>query len=192
LSFTQGVNGYAGVSDASIASLGYSSGNPLGTVYKTTDQLYTYALDYTTKGLIRFDVSQIPSTSTVVSAKLDLTFESWVGPQTLLGGFLKTPWSYSSSSLGWASGGAGSNWSVPGIGSGDLTGTTFAFSGIDTSGYQRKSVALDAATVQGWIKSGSTNNGVVLSNQDSGKVLRIYSSRAADQAKRPTLTITYQ
>jgi hypothetical protein len=121
-----------------------------------------------------------------------MTFESWVSPQTLIVNFLKTPWSYSATGFGWTSGGSGSAWSVPGISSGDLYGPTAFFSNLDASGYQRRSVALDAASVQAWVRSASANQGLVLTNQDSGKVLRIYSSEVADAAKRPTLTLTYQ
>lgn len=193
VTLTQGVNGYAGVTDASIASLNYSSSaNPTGTVYKTNDMLYTYGLDYTAKALIRFDVSQIPATASVVSAKLDMTIESWVSPQVLIGNFLKTPWSYSSSTFGWSSGGSGSAWTAPGIGAGDVQGPAFSFSNIDASGYQRRSVTLDAATVQTWVRSASANQGIVLANRDAGKVLRIFSSEASDAAKRPSLTVTYR
>jgi hypothetical protein len=192
LSLTQGVNGYSGVSDVSISNLYYSSANnPTGTVYRTNDMLYTYALDYTTKALIRFDVSQIPSTASVVSAKLDVTVESWTSPQTLIGNFLATPWSYASASLGWTSGGAGS-WKTAGIGASDVTGPAFTFFGINASGYQRKTVALDPASVTAWLQSSTANQGIVLANQDPGKVLRIYSSEASDPAKRPTLSVSYQ
>jgi hypothetical protein len=180
------------VTDASISSLNYSTGNPLGTVYKTNDVLYTYTLDYTSKGLIRFDVSQIPTSATVVSAKLDLTFESWVGPQTLVGSYLTTPWSYGSASLGWSNGGAGAAWASLGIGAGDVHGPAFNFLGIDASGNQRKSVALDAASVQSWVRTPTANQGLVLANADTAKILRIFSSEAADSAKRPSLSIIYQ
>lgn len=192
LTLTQGVNGYTGVTDASIASLGASAGNPVGTVYKTNDMLYTYALDYTAKALVRFDLSQVPATATIDSAKLDLTVESWVSAQVLVGNFLSTPWSYSSSSFGWASGGSGTAWKTPGIGSSDVKGPSFSFLNIDGSGYQRRSVTLDAASVQAWVKTPSANQGVVLANRDANKVLRIYSSEAADAAKRPSLTVTYR
>lgn len=193
LTFTQGVNGYTGVQDASISNLSYTAAaNPVGTTYKTNDQLYTYTLDYTTKGLIRFDVSQIPTTATVTAAKLDVTFESWVGPQTLNGNFLKTPWSYTSSSLGWSSGGAGVAWTTPGIGAADTQGPSFQFISIGATGYQRKSVVLDAASVQAWVRSAAANQGLVLANADVSKVLRIYSSEAANTAQRPTLSVTFQ
>jgi hypothetical protein len=184
VTFTQGVNGYTGVTDASIAST--------GTVFKTNDVLYSWVLDYTAKALIRFDVSQIPTTASVVSAKLDMTFESWVSPQALNVNFLKTPWSYSATSFGWTSTGSGTAWTVPGIGSGDFYGPTLLFQNLDASGYQRRSMALDAASVQAWVRSASANQGLALTNRDAGKVLRIYSSEAADAAKRPTLTLTYQ
>jgi hypothetical protein len=193
LTLTQGVNGYGGVTDASISNLYYSAAsNPTGAVYKTNDMLYVYGLDYLTKAVIKFDVSAIPSTATVTAASLAVTFESWTGPQTLLGGFLSKAWSYSAASFGWSSTGAGTNWSVPGIGAADTQGgPAFMIFGIDASGYQRKSVALDPASVQRWVRDAAANQGLVLMNQDAGKVLRIFSSDAGNVAQRPSLSITY-
>ena len=190
--FTQGVNGYSGVTDATISNLYYSaSSNPVGTVYKSNDMLYTYTLDYTTKALIKFDLAQVPTTATVTAASLTVTLESWVSPQTLLGNFLKTPWSDGALTFGWTNTGTGLSWASPGIGAGDLQGPSFQLAGIDASGYQRKSIALDAASVQNWVRNGATNQGLVLANQDTGKVLRLYSSEASNLAQRPTLSVTY-
>jgi hypothetical protein len=36
------------------------------------------------------------------------------------------------------------------------------------------------------------NQGLVLANRDAGKILRIYSSDAADASQRPTLEVTFQ
>ncbi|WP_437715722.1 DNRLRE domain-containing protein [Sorangium sp. So ce448] len=192
LTFTQGVNGYTGVQDVSISSMNYSSSNPVGTVYRTNDVLLADTRRHTTKALIRFDVSQIPTTATVTAATLAVTFESWVGPQTLNGNFMKTPWSYGSATLGFSSGGAGSDWTAPGIGSGDVEGPTFQFLNIDSSGYQRRSIALDPGSVQRWVRSSAANQGLVLANSATGKDLRICSSEVANVARRPTLSVTFQ
>jgi hypothetical protein len=192
-SFTQGVDGYSGVSDASISNLYYSStSTPAGTTFKTNDMLYTYTLDYTTKALLKFDLTQVPTGAKVVAAKLGLTFESWTSPQALVGQFLGTPWSIASASLGWTNGGAGAAWKTLGIGATDVVGTSFLFSSIDASGYQRKTVALDPASVQRWVSFPLENQGLVLASRDLGKVLRIYSSEATDPGKRPTLEVTFQ
>jgi hypothetical protein len=188
-SFIQGVNGYTGVRDATVSSLYYPS-NPKGTVFRDNDVLYTYALDYTAKALLRFDVSSIPASAQVRSASLDVTFESWTA-QTLTGNFLATPWSYDAPSLGWVDSGAGRPWTTPGIGSGDVTGPSFQWTNIDASGYQRKSVALDVASVQRWVQDASMNQGVVLTNPNPGKVLRVFSSEASDPARRPKLAVTF-
>jgi hypothetical protein len=186
------VDGYTGVLDASISNLYYSSSsNPAGTVYKTNDTLYTYTLDYTTKALIRFDVSSIPATAVVSSATLSVTAESWVSSQSLIGNFLATPWSYGGTGFGWTSTGAGSAWSTPGTGAADVAGPRFLFTGIDASGYQRKSVELDAPSVQRWVREASTNQGVILMNPNSGRVLRLFSSEVKNAAQRPTLSVTY-
>jgi hypothetical protein len=133
----------------------------------------------------------IPASATVVSATLALTFQSWVGPQTLLGDFVGTPWDYASPTLGWTSAGNDTAWAIPGIGAGDVDGVRFRFSGIDASGYQRKTVALDAAGVQDWVRDPASNQGLRLQNKSTGKLLRIYSSEAATAAQRPTLSVTY-
>jgi hypothetical protein len=110
----------------------------------------------------------------------------------LVGQFLSTPWSFASASLGWTNGGAGVAWKTLGVGASDVVGSSFLFSNIDASGYQRRSVALDAASVQRWVSFPLDNQGLVLANRDAGKVLRIYSSEAVDTAKRPTLEVTFQ
>jgi hypothetical protein len=193
LSFTQGVSGYAGAQDGSISNLNYSaSSNPTGTAYKSNDTLYVYALDYTTKALLKFDISQVPSTARVTAASLDVTFESWSNPQTVLGSYVETPWSLAASAFGWTQGGSGSAWGTPGIGPSDLLAPTFAIAGINASGYQRRTIGLDTATVQSWVGSAAANQGVLLVNQDAGKVLRIFSSEASNSAYRPTLKVTFQ
>jgi hypothetical protein len=191
VSFTQGVNGYSGVRDASIASLYYPS-NPRGTVFKDNDTLLTYALDYTAKALLKFDVSSIPAIAQVEAAALEVTFESWVNLQTLVGNFLSTPWNYDAPGFGWADGGAGAPWTTAGIGPGDATGPSFQWASIDASGYQRKSVALDPAGVQRWVQNPAANQGVVLTNPNPGKVLRVFSSEASDPTKRPKLSVTFR
>jgi len=94
--------------------------------------------------------------------------------------------------LGWTQTGAGSAWTSPGIGSADVRGPSFLFSDINANGYQRKSVVLDASSVQQWVQGGAANQGLVLVNQNAGKVLRIYSSEAVNASHRPTLSVTYQ
>jgi hypothetical protein len=109
----------------------------------------------------------------------------------LLGNFLKTPWSDGALTFGWTNTGTGLSWASPGIGAGDLQGPSFQLGGIDASGYQRRTIALDPASVQNWVRNGATNQGLVLANQDTGKVLRLYSSEASNVAQRPTLSVTY-
>ncbi|HEX6272920.1 MAG TPA: DNRLRE domain-containing protein [Polyangiaceae bacterium] len=192
VTFTSGVDGYAGTVDASIASLDYSSSkNPEGTVYKVDGMLYTYTLAYAAKALLRFDVSSIPANAVIRSASLSVTAESWVNSQSLIGNFLATPWDLTGASFGWTSGGAGSAWSVPGIGSGDVAGPRFLLTGIDASGYQRKTAELDPASVERWVREPSTNHGVLLTNPNSNRVLRLFSSEAKNAAQRPTLSVTY-
>jgi hypothetical protein len=153
--------------------------------------LYSYSLDYTTKALILFDLSSIPASASVKSASLDVTIESWINPQQLIGQFVTTPWNYDAPGFGWTDSGTMA-WKTLGIGSADVAGPIFGFTNIDASGYQRRSAALDAASVQSWIHDSAANRGVVLTNPNANKVLRILSSEASNPAQRPTLTVTYE
>jgi hypothetical protein len=136
-------------------------------------------------------VSSIPAGAQVRAAELEVTFESWINPQTLDGNFLATPWNYDAG-FGWVATGTGASWTAPGIGSGDVTGPGFRFSDIDASGYQRKFVTLDPGSVQRWVHDAATNQGVVLTNPNPGNVLRLFSSEASDPGKRPRLSVSYQ
>ena len=77
------------------------------------------------------------------------------------------------------------------MGASDLIGPRFLLTGIDASGYQRKSVELDPASVQKWVHDASANHGVLLTNPNSGRVLRVFSSEAKNAAQRPSLSVTY-
>jgi hypothetical protein len=73
-----------------------------------------------------------------------------------------------------------------------VTGPAFLLTGIGSGGYQRKSIALDPARVQAWVSDPAQNQGLVLVNQASGKVLRMCSSESTNLARRPTLSITFE
>ena len=192
VSFTQGVADYRGVRDATISNLYYTSTNTRGTTFPIIDRLFTYALpSYQTKALLRFDLASVPADASVTKASLELTVESWVGPQALTGSFLATDWEIASPAFGWTETGSAGRWASPGIGAADITGPSFRISGIGASGAQLKTVELDALAVQSWVRNPATNHGLVLSNTERDKVLRVYASEASNSATRPTLRLTY-
>jgi hypothetical protein len=160
-----------------------------GVTFKDNDRLYAYVTSYAAKALLKFDVSSIPSTATVASARLDVMVESWINGAGLSGDFLTTSWDYAT--VGNIHATSGTTWTQAGIGTSDVANKPFTFPAINASGNQKKSVDLDAAQIQAWIANAAANRGLVVSNPTSG-ILRIFSSEASNAVDRPTLTVTYR
>ncbi|HXU72622.1 MAG TPA: DNRLRE domain-containing protein [Polyangia bacterium] len=188
VSFVNGVNGYAGTRDVSISTQYSANG-----VTTTSGELMTWKISgasgYEERALVRFDGISLPAGARVSAATLTLTFDNWSTGFTVNGGYLGAAWNPSSAALGWIGRDDGASWAAPG---GDqIAGKSFSVSGFAGSGDEVKTVALDAAVVQGWIDSPSTNQGVLLVNGTSDKVTRIYGADDGNVARRPKLTITY-
>jgi len=138
------------------------------------------------RGLLRFVVGTIPTGSTVVSARLHLTLtaesigamialspvtESWVGTVAT--------WVMRTASQSWTTAGAGS----PGSAAAPIA--SFVAPKVGSV-----SVDLPTATVQSWVDTPSSNNGVVFSATGGGDV-RLESSESATATARPELVVTY-
>jgi glucose/arabinose dehydrogenase len=200
--FQQGVNGYAGTTDASISTqyAPYTSGN--GTTDFTATQLGVYqttgAGSYTMEGLVRFGNLGIPAGAAVTGATLTLTVDTWTANPTVRGFYLAAPWSGtpgpSSSQLGWLHRGTGSDWAVPGAGGQGtdvVAGNSFVIPGIRAVGQQTITINLDPAVVQAWVNNPSADQGILLVNQSPGAIVRINASENSNVVSRPKLTLTY-
>jgi hypothetical protein len=197
----QGVNGYTGTSDVSISTQygQYNGGN--GTTSLTDSQLGVYKIagssGYTTEGMIRFANLGIAPGSTVASATLTLSVESWTAGATIRGYYIQAPWSTTSggnSSLGWIHRGTGQDWATAGaLGQGTdvVAGKSFVISGITATGTQSKTITLDPAIVQNWIDNPAADQGILLVNETTGAVVRINASENTNVALRPKLSIAF-
>ena len=194
----QGVNGYAGTTDADISTqyAEFTGGN--GSTGTTGDQLGVYQLPgtsgYTIEGLIRFSDLGITPNATVTSATLTLNVDTWDTP-TIRGYYLAAPWTTApGTDLGWIHRGTGQNWATPGaLGQGTdvIAGKSFVIPGITASGPQTRTISLDPAVVQSWINNPSADQGVLLVNETTGAVVRVNTSENATIATRPKLSVTY-
>src|SRR5204863_8648585 len=131
--------------------------------------------------------------STVTAASLSLTFDNWSTGFTVRGYYVKSPW-HVTSALGWLNRDPSLLWATPGArGSGtDVLATpTFAVSGFAGTGVDPKPVALDPAVVQGWLTNGASNQGLLLVNEATDAITRVYSSEDGTPSRRPTLSVTY-
>ncbi len=188
--FQSGANGYSSTVDGLIRSDTGTGANDFGGT--STLIMINTTGGYEAEALIRFDNLSLPAGSTVTSASVDLTFEDFSGGHDLRGYYVKNPWTTAAK---WVPRDATHNWNTPGAkGSGTDISSTPAFT--DTSGWTgagviAKTYPLDVTTVQGWIDTPSTNQGLVLMNAASNKTLRVYTAENATAAYHPKLTINY-
>src|SRR5882724_6690327 len=106
LTFQNGVNGYAGSKDVSINTqyAQYNGGN--GTLWRGDPELGCYTTTgtgaYSVRYLLKFGGLTVPAGSTVVSATLSISFDSWnPGSGNITGFYLNNIWDAASSKIGW-------------------------------------------------------------------------------------------
>jgi len=142
-------------------------------------------------GLIRFDLSSIPHTATVVSGtlRLDVEYATNSNPITVSLYALNRPWSETEAT--WVQAAAGNPWFIGGANGipQDRSGTLAAtLTMTDTSVYTFDITSL----VQGWVANPSTNHGLVIKATAGPDVeYAIWSSDWLNPSPRPLLQVTY-
>ena len=151
------------------------------------------------RGLLKFDLSSIPSGSTITSAILTLTlyhagsFRA-SNNRTMYANRMKRAWVESEAT--WNIYSSGNNWATAGGGTNasDVDFTAFGNVAMTTSDADEseKSITLSASLVQEWLDGTFTNNGLMLSmGTESDDMYIFHSSDGATSSKRPKLVITY-
>lgn len=190
LVFRQGVSplpGYGGASDTYISDYGVGDET---TNFGGVSFLSVRAIGRSA-ALLRFDVSSIPLTATVLAASLSLSVEgrSDAAPLPVAAHALLRPWAANEAT--WRQAAAGVDWAGPGAqgaqdrGGQPVAGQTFA--------------AVDAwydldlrAIVQAWVTDPAANYGILLASLDGGDVeYRLRSAEATSESLRPKLVVTY-
>ncbi|HUW82091.1 MAG TPA: Calx-beta domain-containing protein, partial [Phycisphaerae bacterium] len=145
------------------------------------------------RSLIKFDVSAIPTTVTVMSAKLQIMIEKADGTKTIEAYQVYRPWTRTGST--WNNYDGGSLWASAGCSdttvdrSGVLAGSVVIASG-DVG--QWKEIDLDAGLVQGWVAGTNPNNGVLLKAVDEAALeIRYRAENYTTVGERPKLVVTY-
>lgn len=180
VTFQQGLDGYAGVADTFISSY-----TPNGN-YGTLNYLSTHS-DGRYRGLIRFDLSSIPSGVTILEARLELNLYYPSGtfqPMTLKAYPIRRPWNVSE--VTW-----NQPWATPGCGdtSTDRAATPAGSIIISQSGLHRLDVT---SAVAGWVADPSANHGLLLISE--APIGMQYNYRASEYTvltDRPKLVVTY-
>ncbi|MBV8758841.1 MAG: DNRLRE domain-containing protein [Deltaproteobacteria bacterium] len=153
----------------------------------------TVGATYEAEAFVRFDNLSLPAGSTITSATLTLTFQDYSGGETLRGYYLLQSWD--SSTVGWTNRDSTHTWNTAGAkGAGTDRSSTEMITDVDwtAGGDVTKVYPLSPSVVQGWVDTPSTNDGIVLQNNDANdKNLYIHTSRDTNAAFRPLLTIEY-
>ncbi len=181
----QGLNGYAGVEDTFIASTDADT-NFAGDTYV---RLHS---DGRMKGLLRFDLSAIPSQALIVSATLEMMIYYPSGsfsPLTISAYPISTTWNVHE--VTWRQAAAGKPWGAPGCmdTTTDRSPTPAGSTTVSQSGVYRMDLT---PAVAGWVAAPDTNHGILMVAQ--GPVSTQINQAASEfvtLSSRPKLTITY-
>ncbi|NLO70197.1 MAG: DNRLRE domain-containing protein [Porphyromonadaceae bacterium] len=163
-----------------------------GRNFGTCDELWVGAA-FTRRTLIKFDLSLLPSTSTINSATLSLYQYGTAGADTLEVNIHKINNSWIEGTGTCSSGTSGITWT--GHTASGFFETSISANTKISSTPGDKMINISTALVQDWINTPSNNNGILLklaSEPSSGhRSRRFRSKEAANPAERPKLIIGY-
>jgi len=142
------------------------------------------------RALLRFDLSSLAPGTPVTSALLRLHFSaggaSTVNLHPVLEAWTEGTQSGTAGVVNQVQRTAGTSWTTAGAGSPGSAGASIASFAASTGA---NTVALPAATVQGWVNTPSTNFGVVIACSGDSS---FSSSENATSSSRPQLEVTHQ
>jgi len=194
--FQNGANAYSDAQDISINTQysEYNGGN--GTQWRGDPELGCYTTtgtdSYTARYLLKFGNLSIPAGSTVISATLTISLESWnAGSGNITGFYLNNAWNAASNTIGWLHRDDSHDWAAAGAsaaGIDTVAGKTFQVPALQPIGVQALTIALDRNQIQSWIDSPAANQGIMLVNNNPGEIVRPVST-VGTQNSRPLLTI---
>jgi hypothetical protein len=143
-------------------------------------------------GLLRFDLTVIPATATVVSAELQLVVDDFDAPTTLRIHRVLESWTEGAllaipGACNWIQRDSASNWSDDGAAPPASSGPELTSFAVPALGDYK--VALPASLVQAWVATPANNHGVLFRN-DSRDRAGFVSSEGNDP-DRPLLSVVY-
>ena len=183
VTFQDGVSGYAGTTDATIASASATSNfgtNALLEVDGDPDQ----------SALLRFDLATIPSSATVTT--VTLTFNITNGSDSAYQIFALKQ-AFAEGSTTWNLAQTGVNGQTAGANGANDRETTSL--GATPTGTGELSVTLNAAglaKVQSWVSNPATNFGFIIMDAVNTNGADLRSSETGTATQRPKISVTYQ
>jgi hypothetical protein len=166
----------------------FNSGVNQTTNYGTDASFYIgMASGQTLRGLLKFDLSTIPTGTQVASANLYLNCATYSIAATLKVHKILLSWVEAEET--YQKRYTGVNWTSNGLGSGtDYTASEMGTIGVSASGI--KTIPLDITTVQDWINTPANNCGMLLKNETEATNYNLWStSTDATASLRPKLVL---
>lgn len=176
LRLQDGVNGYAGTTDAYVASGRLTTNYGAVTALRADGSDGAYGRQV---ALLRWDVSTIPATASIVNASLAFdVLNSSTGPFDVY-----------AVNVAWTE--AGANWSntLPESNQGVLIGS-FTPASLGSQTLTLNSVGL--SLIRGWADGSIANNGIMIIDRNNTDGLVIAASEYDTAGSRPLLSVTYE
>lgn len=191
VSFKQGVNGYTGTYDTFIDSTTPTTDNGAATSLVADYDYSAYPTTSRTRmGLIKWDVSTIPTEATIVGSYINFYISNegkqFAGYKMITGWTSGSTYNSLNAGISFDNLEAASTYDF-------LYGVLTTNQGIDTyTGLLRVNIPL--TTAQQWVSYPSLNSGYCLAGgpaETTGDGLQVASSKTGDIGKRPELVISY-
>jgi hypothetical protein len=175
---------YAGTTDTKIASKN-------ATTNYGTAQTFDVDGDPDVAALLRWDISAIPTGSTVVSAAIELNFTGGTKHNYEVYA-LQQAWNEISAT--WQRATTGVNWGTAGAtGGADRGSSVLGVLGPVSTGTQRIQLnAAGIAAIQEWINDPSSNFGIILHDYTASDGVDFRSSETGTASQRPKLVINFE
>lgn len=152
----------------------------------------------TMRGLVKFDISSIPTNAVINSVFLILTFDGDGSDNARVFNVFRLKRAWVENQATWNVYSTGNSWETAGAsGAADRESTKIndyhaQVAAPDTTTPAKKSVILNRRAIQELINGGFTNNGFILTvDNESNDAILYASDDNADSAKRPKLLIDY-
>ncbi len=184
----EGQNGYTGMTDTYLNASSTYTNN--GTA---TTMLIDGAAPFA-NGLMKWDVSSIPSNATIQSVSISYNVTNNSGANTYT--IYKSTQNWVENETNWASSSVSVPWGLPGSldNSDDYVDTSLGTLGTASIAPATSTLnAAGIAVVQGWVSGSTPNQGFFISRTSTADIdgLQFDSSEAATVGNRPGLTIVY-
>ena len=181
-----GVNGYTGTEDVGIIAwfpnTNYDGGVNDQMEIRSTGQL---------AGLLRFDLTSIPSSATVTAAVLSVYAPARYGPRPLTVGVYEVYRPWVAAQATWNQAASGDSWGIPGCNNTTSDRAAIPESSVTMFGVWQWYDFNVTNMVQKWVSTPSANHGLAFQSRGNAAGIKLVTSEHSGIWMHPKLTIYY-